>query len=418
MNTSSSLSKAIAYNEKAATRYGWYDEIPLGARVDYPGMDLDPVRGSSTDKKNFALSVANYQLDSGVLSEDGMLGPSTWSHLEETYGDETIPVDWDLNSAVKYNQRSAESQGWYNNLPKAALDEYLGWKKDPVLGTQSDKEIFALTTHEFQKDQSFEQGDLDGKLGPYTLQTINEVYAEPSNPSDRFYIYENQRRKATGGEDSVETILFDDPEGLDLHKWGHFNSRNGTKPRLLVIHWGGIDPNHLFRVFSTPDRKVSSHGGVGREEFYQFLDLKHSAWHAGYVNKYSIGIDICQQPTTDWLDYYRSRSYNVSKIENPARRPDGSVVGNRTVLSLDPSIAEATRRVVFDLCKLFNIPLKAPRGSDGLQESGKVWHGVFDRDLMDKGQFTGVVGHHHLSSRKWDMACWWNTLFDGTDLGD
>lgn len=411
------MNKAVSYNERAAIKYGWYDEIPLGARVDYPGLDLDPVEGSSTSKTNFALAVLDYQSNSGVLGKDGMLGPSTWAHMEETYGDETFPVDWDINSAVKYNQRSAQSLGWYGNLPQAMKDEYLGLKNDPVTGSQTDKEIFALAVHAFQENQSFGPGDLDGKLGPNTWKEIQEVY-ESTDPNDRLYVYENRRLKADGGDDTLYTIPFDDPDGLDLHKWGHFNSRNGAKPRLLVIHWGGIDPNHLFRVFSTPDRKVSSHGGVGQEDFYQFLDLKHSAWHAGYVNKYSIGIDICQQPTTQWHDYYRSRGYDVRKVANPARRPDGSVVGNRTVLSLDPQIAEATRRTVFDLCQLFDIPLRAPRGDDGLKDEGKVWHGVFRRTQLEDRQFQGVVGHHHISSQKWDMACWWGSIFDGTVLGD
>ena len=244
-------------------------------------------------------------------------------------------------------------------------------------------------------------------------------------PGDRYYVYKNRRIKADGESTDVETIPYDQPDGLDLHKWGHFSSRNGLKPRLLVIHWGGIDPNHLYRVFSTPSRKVSSHGGIGLVrpdtaggDFYQFLDFDHSAWHAGYVNRYSIGIDICQQPTTDWLSYYQSRGYDLDTTTNAAKRPDGRVIGNRSILTLDPKIAKATRQVVFDICETFDIPIRAPRGSDGLQDSGEVWHGVFPRSVMDGGAFSGVVGHHHLSSQKWDMACWWGTIFDGTDLGD
>ena len=25
--------------------------------------------------------------------------------------------------------------------------------------------------------------------------------------------------------------------------------------------------------------------------------------------------------------------------------------------------------------------------------------------------FTGVIGHHHITQKKWDCACWWDTLF-------
>ena len=414
----SDMSKAVRYNASSAEKYGWYDEIPLGARVDYPGLGLDPINGSSNDKTQFAFAVLDYQSNANpALDADGMLGPSTWNHIEEHYGDETIPIDWDLASAIKYNQRNAEHIGWYDNIPKPALDNYLGWKNNPVSGTQGQKEIFAATTRQFQKDQGFGPGDTDGKLGPHTWDTINRVYADPVVDGDRYYIYKNKRVKADGASD-LQTTPYDQTDGLDLHKWGHFSSRRGVRPRLLVIHWGGVDPNHLYRVFSTPNRKVSSHGGIGEDTFYQFLDFEHAAWHAGYVNRYSIGIDICQQPTTDWYDYYNSRGYDLEKTTNPAKRPDGNSVGNRNILTLDPDIAEATRQTVFDICELFNIPTKAPRGSDGLQNSGDVWHGVFPRSVLDDGEFTGVVGHHHISSRKWDMACWWGSIFDGTPLGD
>lgn len=412
------MTEATDYNARAATRLGWYNKIPLEARMAYPGLDLDPINSAYADQNRFALAVLDYQSQADGLARDGKLGPSTWAHMEDTYGDETIPVDWDVSNAVMYNQRAASNVGWGGKIPKSAQDEYLGWKNDPVSGSQADKEMFALTTHTFQEDQSFSPADIDGKLGPYTWEAIERLYGETPDPSDRVYVMENRRYGISGGGDQLVTIPFDNPNGLDLHKWGHFNSRQGNKPRLLVIHWGGIDPQHLYRIFSTPDRKVSSHGGVGRGDFYQFIDMKHSTWHAGYVNKYSIGIDICQQPTVQWHDYYKSRGYNVRKINNPAKRPDGRFLGPRQVLSLDPEIAEATRRTVFDLCELFDIPLRAPRGSDGLKASGDVWHGVFPRHVLNGGHFTGVVGHHHISNQKWDMACWWDTLFAGTPLGD
>ena len=411
--------KAVNYNKKAAHRLGWYNELPWGARLDYPGLDLDPVEGTAEEKENFAKAVLAYQESADVsLSADGMLGMQTFSQLTEEYGDETVPVDWDVSGAVKYNNRYAESLGWYGNLPQAALSENLGWKKDPVHGTQYEKELFALETYQFQINQDLGPGDTDGKLGPNTWALIDSVYGDSNTAGKRHYVYKNRSLVASGASASLKVVAHDMADGLDLHKWGHFSTRAGHKPRLLVVHWGGIDPDHLFRVFSTPTRKVSSHGGAGRDVFYQFLDINHSSWHAGYVNKYSIGIDICQQPTVDWYNYYTSRGYDVSKTDNPARRPDGKVVGSSKILTLDPKIAEATRQVVFDMCELFEIPLKAPRGADGLAEEGEVWHGGFPRSVMDSGNFRGVVGHHHLSSRKWDMACWWGTIFDGTVLGD
>lgn len=418
--TTQNRNRAISYNAGQAEKGApWYGQVPLGARKDYPGLALDCLHGFPDEKEEFALGVAAYQDDHNeTLTVDGMLGPATWASIQSEYDDETIPVDFDLAGAVRYNQFNADKVGWTDQIPRGASQEYPSLLGDAVSGAQGEKELFAEAVHSFQSDQNFSPADLDGKLGPYTWATMERIYTNPVSSEDRYYIFGNKRYKSPNKGCGV--VPFDQEGGLDLHRAGHFSSRNGAKPRLLVIHWGGIDPFHLYRVFNG-DRKVSSHGGVGYDKqevkFYQYLDLQHSAWHAGYVNKFSIGIDICQQPTTEWLSYYQSRSYDVDNVKNNARRPDGRVIGDYSVLSIDSDIATATLNVVQDICSLFDIPMRAPRGSDGLQDKGELWHGVFSKRTINDGKFSGVVGHHHLSAQKWDMACWWNSIFHDTQLG-
>jgi len=53
--------------------------------------------------------------------------------------------------------------------------------------------------------------------------------------------------------------------------------------------------------------------------------------------------------------------------------------------------------VILDLCRMFDIPLQTPK-------TDKV---------IDWSSFKGVLGHHHISSHKWDCAPWWGVITDG-----
>jgi len=72
--------------------------------------------------------------------------------------------------------------------------------------------------------------------------------------------------------------------------------------------------------------------------------------------------------------------------------------------------------LVFELCRITGVPARAPRGHVGMEEDGPVFHGLFYPDILKEGRFKGVVGHHHVSETKWDMACWWEAVFGGTEL--
>ena len=122
---------------------------------------------------------------------------------------------------------------------------------------------------------------------------------------------------------------------------------------------------------------------------YQYLNLMHKAWHAGKANSTSLGIDICQQPTVKWLKHYQDRDYQIQVIDNPSSR------GSSKCLSLDPRIGDQLRKTIDDLCSMFDIPKRAPRT---------------DQVLDDWKSFRGVLGHHHISHKKWDCAPWWSDV--------
>ncbi|MEC8306723.1 MAG: hypothetical protein VXZ72_02560, partial [Chlamydiota bacterium] len=127
-----------------------------------------------------------------------------------------------------------------------------------------------------------------------------------------------------------------------------------------------------------------------------YLDLKHKSWHAGWANEGSIGVDICQQPTYKWIGHYQKKGYQVRRKDNPTNR------GNVKIISLDPRIASATNSFVRDMMDVLDLPFNEPGH-----------HGLIDKE--DLGSKFSIVGHHHLASKKWDIACWWSDVF-GRDL--
>lgn len=295
----------------------------------------------------------------------------------------TAPIT-SLRKALRYNARAISRLNLVATLPQRLLDDH------GVTEINPDTVRALAFAFQSERPELFEMAD--GLLGPATLKAMLKAYS----PLSADYWTFNILRSPASSE--LRVVSYDQQGGLDLHSVGHFTPRwfsEARKPTQIVVHWGGLNPKHLFNAFSGA-RKVSSHVGVGLDGneavAYQYLNLMHKAWHAGSANGYSIGIDICQQPDTKWASHYDKTRYAVREIDNPSSR------GPSRCLSLDPRVAEATNQVIKDLCFLFDIPLQTPDT---------------DEVLADPKSFRGVVGHHHLSHKKWDCAPWWSEITEG-----
>jgi len=317
-----------------------------------------------------------------------------------------------INNAIRFNMRHAIPVGWFynevNQIPEAVFEDFPGLRVTGLEegGTYAQRKDFVYAVLEYQ--EVFSSLENDGKLGTCTWGNILKQYA-PVPSVENFFINGDKRVPCASWGDDVKLLTWQDKEGLDLHKDGGWSKMGaGRDIRNVTIHWGGLYPKHCRDVLA--NRDLSSHFGTGRNIVYQWLNVSHKGWHAGWDNKLSIGIDICQQPVDSRYDYYTGRGYEVERASNTTGR------GNKRIITLDPFTAKATRTLVLSLCKTFGIPLQAPRGADGKQSSGDVYHGVLPKAFVQK-TFRGVVGHHHLSKTKWDVACWWDQIFEGTPLG-
>lgn len=268
-------------------------------------------------------------------------------------------------------------------LPMYVIDHY------PDLGSD-DPEVVAA---EVMRVQGLLGLEADGCLGRGTYERLLASVM----PINSEYVVYNGARLALPVNGRYKLISFDEPNGLDLHKYGNFSKRKSA-PVSICMHWGGLNARHCFDVFASAERKVSSHfviGKTGENEatVYQILDLNHCAWHGGTVNDFSIGIDICQSPEVQWKDRYAKAgsNYDVSVVDNPTSR------GPAKVLSLDPVLALAVSEFVSDL--------EAALGFDG---SEPPTHDVYSLDELK--QFSHF-GHHHVIQKKYDIACWWSDVF-------
>jgi hypothetical protein len=296
---------------------------------------------------------------------------------------DTLPT-FTLKAARKYNGKHASKTLW-PGLPDFAIDAF------PGLAADHGSEKFAGAVFELQRVFGLGQ---DGCLGPATYAELLKQY-DPIEETDPYVVF--GRRRISLGDVDYAVVNYDQSGGYDLHPAGHFSPRSRDAD-TLILHWGGFNPKSLYNVMSGP-RKVSTHFGIGLDDagqavVYQYLDLQHKAWHAGSFNEGSVGIDVCQQPVYKHIGYYQKRGYAVKREHNPTHR------GNKNILTLDARIARVMCAFTQDLATVLEIPLSSPT----------------THDVVPNTDDYTVMGHHHLTGNKWDIACWWDTIFTGTPL--
>lgn len=281
--------------------------------------------------------------------------------------------------ASAYNRKSE-----YYPLPENVIRDF------PRLASPPETDDFRLAVVNAQSILGFAPHECDGLLGWQTYTAL----LRHCDPIDSEYIVVNGRRVKMPSRHSYQLLSFDEAQGLDLHRFGHFSARS-VAPTAVCLHWGGLNVQHCYNVFANASRKVSSHFLIGfdqiqRPTVYQVLDITHRAWHGGWVNDFSVGVDICQAALPVWKEHYAAEGvYNTEVIDNASGR------GPEKVLSLDPRLASAASDFVRDLCAALDIPLHLPED-----------HAVYKEHLP----FT-VFGHHHVNERKIDVACWFDELF-------
>ena len=208
-------------------------------------------------------------------------------------------------------------------------------------------------------------------------------------------------------------VPIDAPTKIDLSA-PLYELDDGTKnwytrksdPSTICVHWGGLNTRHCYNVFNTArGRHVSSHFLIGRNhktkeyEILQCLDTGLAAYHAGKFNKHSIGIDICMHPEVKYWDktkqWYPDASIQTCDIEDKR-------VAGREIVMIGDDFSE--------FCREF---LQALREATGLFE--KPICETNEVMSVKEASLYSIVGHHNISSKKWDVIPWAESLYHGLD---
>lgn len=305
------------------------------------------------------------------------------------------------NEKKAFNQRTNKVYNWITQIP---------WE---VLGIDSSDGINLQEIMNLQQAVNVEADGLVGRAtlsalqdylavehemlwNPYTGETTSNVENAKSKP---FVLWNGLNVPIlTMSECGIEP--FNTSSGIDLHGVGNFTKKPTRAINSAIVHWGGLNPHHLSRVFA--NRKASSHFAIGRDEssgvttIFQYIDVAHITWHAKGANDTSIGIDICQQPEIKHLGYYVNKGYNVKTITNPA----APKYGPSKIISLDPKIERATAEFLAGLRRAFNLPSTMPMVNEGLISTEQLKQG-------------GVFSHFNVDFNgqgKWDVAPWWDNI--------
>ena len=285
---------------------------------------------------------------------------------------------------VQYNENSSKRYGWHPNWFDAHdFDDEL---VERIMSWQEENNLVA-----------------DGLVGPTTFRRI--WTEREANISD--YIYSCPKEKdysyiICNGE-TVEikwpkVVLWDEKEGFKANE-GTYTDCSGNykrKPTMFVNHWDVcLSSESCARVLNK--RGISVHFLIDNDgTIYQMLDTQHQAWHAGSVNRKSIGVEIANAYYPKYQSWYEKHGFGKRKIVSGAHCNGRSM---EDFLDFYPVQIEALKALWMACHNAYEIPLKAPESNDkDFMTSRKTEASV------KNATFSGYVSHYHQTSKKIDCA--------------
>ncbi|MFO0576872.1 MAG: N-acetylmuramoyl-L-alanine amidase [Polyangia bacterium] len=159
--------------------------------------------------------------------------------------------------------------------------------------------------------------------------------------------------------------------------------------RQIVIHHDGADSSaECFHVLHD-ERGLSVHFLIDTDgTVYQTLDLADVAFHAQFVNGMSIGIELCNRGLVE---------LSCSPAHRRQREPCITTIHGRTykMWSFTDAQYDSLARLTAALGRIF------PRLPLGYPQSG----GPIFGKLAEPARYSGLLGHYHVSTQKWDPGC-------------
>ena len=269
-----------------------------------------------------------------------------------------------------YNKRSAKRYGWHPSW----FDDHL---------TKFDDELIDCIRW-FQTEHDLE---VDGKVGPMTFRRL---LSERDLKETRNYILVND-----------QCIAIDWDVKIDLMPSNCYKTwKKERSPNMIVTHWDATtSAEKCKRVLQA--RKISTHFCIDNDGvIHQYVDTNNIAYHAGGVNKYSIGIDFSNAYYLKYNDYYVKKGFNKRPICKDSRVHG---IKLKPHLGYYPVQIEAYKKLVKVLCDHYGIPIQTPMINKDVADANVIKE-------AKRGMYDGIICHYHVSRNKIDCA--------GLDLKD
>tara|TARA_B100000683_G_C12479030_1_gene550654 strand:- start:202 stop:1116 length:915 start_codon:yes stop_codon:yes gene_type:complete len=285
---------------------------------------------------------------------------------------------------VFYNKSSADSLGWE--------PEWFGAKH------HDEKLVSAIKKWQKQRNLT-----ADGLCGPATYRRIwTERESEISDyiiscpkEKDQSYIICNGQPQTI---DWPKVVLWDEDGGFKSDE-GTYYDYSGKKERdvkMFVNHWDVcLSSQSCAKVLNK--RGISVHFLIDNDgTIYQMLDTQHGAWHAGSVNKCSIGVEISNAYYTKYQSWYEKKGFGPRPVLTDSWAHGKKLKEHLGFYDVQLDALKALWKAVHER---YDIPLVAPEGGD----DDFLTSTKYESDVYAK-RFRGFVSHYHQSRKKIDCA--------------
>jgi len=271
-----------------------------------------------------------------------------------------------------YNKRSAKKLGW---VPL--------W-----FGAEKFDEVLILKITDFQHRYDLEP---DGLCGPTTHRRLLTERDAARNPMRSHIICDGEPIEI----DWDRVVNLNDSGSLVLPK-NCYRSSLRPDPSMIVTHFDVcLSAESCKRVLEK--RGISSHFVIDNDgTIYQMVDTAYEAWHAGnrLWNRKSIGVDLSNAIYLKYQKTYVARGHGARPVIKNLKVHGGTI---KECLGFYDVQIEAYKALIACLCEKYKIPLECP-----VDDAGDTLMKVSAE--AERGKFSGVVSHYHLTRRKWDTA--------------
>ncbi len=239
----------------------------------------------------------------------------------------------------------------------------------------------------------------DGLVGPSTFRRLfadREKDIDDHTPidaaeGDKFIVY-------NGNFFPIEwdkVVLWSEDNGLAA-KPGAYRRVDSTKRRvnMFVNHWDVCLSSRACQSV-LDNRGISVQFLIDNDgTIYQTMDAQHIAYHAGNLNKCTVGVEISNAYYMRHNRWYEKHGFGKRPINTR-----GLVNGAKLEPFLDfYDVQKRALQALWAAChKAMSIPLQTVLNEDGLMSTDT-------EHITSSGRFRGIVHHYHLTNRKIDCG--------------